>query len=140
MIITAEGERSSSSEQSESSEAEVDLDWSVVLVNEMTRCNAEGAALGYFYPVEECAQACFNNECMFFLHDANDGECIAKYTESAECPEGLESSSYYHFYAIQWEGMDLESSESDSLNEVSSDSEFESSQVEVNITLIREGN
>jgi hypothetical protein len=111
------------------------------LIDEWTRCEAEGAALGYHFPAEECAQACVDDgTCMFFMYDPNDGECIAKYTESADCPEGLESSSYYYFYAIQFENS--ESSESVSFDDVTTDSESESegTQVETDIVLISEGN
>lgn len=35
----------------------------------------------------------------FFIYDPNDGECLYEMTNSTECPEGLEESSYYDFYA-----------------------------------------
>jgi hypothetical protein len=64
---------------------------------------------------------------MFFMYDPSDGECIAKYTESADCPEGLASSTYYYFYAIQFDNSE-------------SESESEGTQIETDIVLISEGN
>lgn len=109
-------------------EGEGEQEWtgSFELIAEWTRCDAEGYGLGYFFPAEECAQACVDDvECMFFMHDSNDGECIAKMTESADCPEGLADSSYYDFYMIQWNDDVSEPSEPSESSESSETEEDE---------------
>jgi hypothetical protein len=109
------------------------LNWKTELINVWTRCNADEAPLGYYFQLEECARACHESEtCTYFMHDSNDGECIESYTESVDCPEGLESSSYYHFFAIKYEGDNLETASD-------SESDSEGPKIEANIVLISEG-
>lgn len=48
---------------------------------------------------------------MFFNFDPNDGECSARFTNDASCPERLESHNYFHWYQIIRSGEQAEPEE-----------------------------
>lgn len=73
----------------------------IALLGESVQCSSEDEPLGYFDSLEECAQECrITSGCNFILYDSNDGECRNERATSADCPEGLFSSSYYNFYEV----------------------------------------
>lgn len=45
---------------------------------------------------------------MFFNFDPNDGECSARFTNDASCPERLDEHSFFHWYQIIQEVGDSE--------------------------------
>jgi hypothetical protein len=87
--------------------------------------------MGYIIDLNECAASVMEVGSMFFNFDPNDGECVARYTRDASCPEGLnENHDYYNWYQIVGAETEIVESETESESEEN---------FETNIVLIREG-
>lgn len=82
--------------QPSESESEVEAEnWSVELISEYTVCETVSEPLGYIIDINECATKVLDVGAAFFNFDPSDGECVARYTRDASCPEGLEDHRYF---------------------------------------------
>ena len=76
------------------------------LVKTNAECASGDLKLGEFATVAECAAACRQSACRFFIygHDyepTKRGHCWHEFTYDASCPEGWEEDGY-DFYELVW--------------------------------------
>ena len=72
------------------------------LLNHSVQCGSNDTELGSDYNLKRCAEACLEKSaCSYFISGTKEkaGMCWWEFTESADCPQGLENDDY-NFYEV----------------------------------------